>query len=177
MKSSAWAPCAIVLSVIGVVSCHHAQPAAAPPAAATPAPALVPIIAPYRPQFVDVPCPDFTLPAQMRRHVAAPNGELRGQIGVDDARSKSWDGHAVVELDGRKPPPYIVSNLSGRFVVSGVQDGEHALRIRAIGYFTLIDTVIVDQRGVAMLEYKLEPSPSEWMGMTCRDAVPTRKPD
>lgn len=144
--------------------------------AESPAPTKVPITAPKWPRLAQAPCPEVTMPATLRRHVSAPNGELRGHIDVDESPREGW-GRAQVELDSRNPREFAVTSDSGVFLFRGVSEGEHAIRIRALGYYPLIDTVIVELHGIAALDYVLEfRPPGEW-GKTCQRVVPARKPD
>ena len=66
------------------------------------------------------------------------------------------------------------TNVLGVFVIPHVSEGQHAIRIRGIGYRPLFDSVIVDPRGTAHLEYEMTMDSPEGV---CLEFFPSQKPE
>jgi hypothetical protein len=173
-------PVSYVLRIVSLAllvnACAKQQPVAAPQATLVPRPPLVPIPKallwpPGEWSLVTCPQRSYTsTPLDKRLHVAAPDGELRGL--VVDRVSKAPLVGAVVELDSSSAQ-MVGTNTLGIFAFRHVAPGNHAIRIRAIGYRPLLDIVVVDLESAARLEFELRWDSYEG---PCWEFSPTRIP-
>jgi hypothetical protein len=108
---------------------------------------------------------------ERRRHIAAPGGELTGIV-TTDSKTPAWG--AYIELDTSMKQT-AGTDQKGTYVIHHVTTGEHAIRVRALGYLAANDTIVVDPQGDLTLNYELKMDPPEKMAQ-CWHFEPVRKP-
>lgn len=68
-------------------------------------------------------------------------------------------------------------NSAGRFALSGVPQGRYFLRVRAIGYASVADSITVGTDGLVVLAVIAEPPGDIEIGCTARpDSTKSRRP-